>query len=85
MTTAPAHTARLLREIGAARGDGTLGQFVRRAWRIVEPHTDYVHSWHIEALCEVLESVSAGDIPRLIVNVPPGTMKLLLVSVFWPA
>jgi hypothetical protein len=26
-----------------------------------------------------------GEITRLLINVPPGTMKSLLVSVLWPA
>ena len=85
-STTARNMAQLCREIAAARDEAcTLAQFVRRAWCIVEPHTPYVHNWHIEALCELLESVSRGDTQRLIVNVPPGTMKSLLVSVFWPA
>ena len=29
--------------------------------------------------------MSRGDITRLVINIPPGTMKSLLSSVFWPA
>lgn len=36
-------------------------------------------------MCEALEAVSRGEIKRLIINIPPGLMKSLLVSVFWPA
>ena len=32
-----------------------------------------------------LEAVSAGEINRLLINVPPGTMKSLAVGVLWPA
>jgi hypothetical protein len=32
-----------------------------------------------------LEAVTFGDINRLLINVPPGFMKSLLVNVFWPA
>lgn len=35
--------------------------------------------------CEHLEAVTAGLINRLMFNVPPGSMKSLLVSVFWNA
>lgn len=52
---------------------------------MLEPTTPYVHNWHIEAICEHLEAVSRGEIVRLLINVPPGTMKSLLVSVLWPA
>lgn len=63
----------------------TLAGFVREAWHVLEPHTTYVDGWHIEAICEHLEAVSRGEIIRLLINVPPGFMKSLLVSVMWPA
>ena len=49
-----------------------LVNFVRRAWPVVEPGTPYVHGWHIDAIAEHLEAVSAGEINRLLINVPPG-------------
>src|ERR1035437_1576053 len=63
----------------------TLAGFVREAWHVLEPNATYVHNWHIDAICQHLESVSHGTITRLLINVPPGSMKSLLVSVFWPA
>ncbi|MFS8052091.1 MULTISPECIES: phage terminase large subunit [Rhizobium] len=59
--------------------------FVREAWHVVEPSVDYVYGWHIDAICRHLESVTSGEITRLLINVPPGTMKSLLCGVFWPA
>lgn len=35
-------------------------------------------------ICEYLEAVSAGEITRLVINLPPRYMKSLLVSVLWP-
>ena len=63
----------------------TLVGFVREAWHLLEPDAVYVHSWHIDAICQHLEAVTTGKINRLLINVPPGSMKSLLVSVFWPA
>jgi predicted phage terminase large subunit-like protein len=63
----------------------SLATFVQEAWHVIEPAQPYVHGWHIDAVAEHLEAVTAGQINRLYVNVPPGTMKSLLVSVFWPA
>lgn len=63
----------------------TLSGFVREAWHVLEPNARYVHNWHIDAICEHLEAVTDGRINRLLINVPPGSMKSLLVSVFWPA
>jgi hypothetical protein len=52
----------------------------------LEPNALYVHGWHIDFICEHLEAIMDGRLaPRLLINVPPGTMKSLLVSVFWPA
>ena len=53
----------------------SLSGFVREAWHVVEPSVDYVHGWHIDAICRHLEAVTSGDITRLLINVPPGTMK----------
>lgn len=63
----------------------SLSEFVRQAWHIVEPGTPYVHGWHIDAICMHLEAVADGDLTRLLINVPPGMMKSLLTSVFFPA
>ena len=63
----------------------TLAGFVREAWHVLEPGNAYVHGWHIDAICAHLEAVTDGRITRLLINVPPGTMKSLIVSVFWPA
>lgn len=60
-------------------------EFVRQAWHIVEPTEPFVHGWHLDMIAVHLEAVSRGEITRLLVNVPPGTMKSLLISVFWPA
>ena len=51
---------------------------------VVEPATAFVPGWHIDAICEHLEAISAGQLRRLIINIPPRHMKSLLVSVFWP-
>jgi predicted phage terminase large subunit-like protein len=63
----------------------TLAGFVREAWPILEPTQRYVHNWHIDAICQHLEAVTAGRVNRLLINVPPGSSKSLIVSVFWPA
>lgn len=66
----------------ASRG---LAEFVKMAWHVLEPGTPYIHGWHIDAMCEHLEAVTNGEINRLLINVPPGTMKSMLTSVLWPA
>lgn len=63
----------------------SFANFVQEAWHVLEPARRYVHGWLIDAICEHLEAVTAGLITRLLINVPPGSAKSLLVSVFWPA
>lgn len=63
----------------------SLAEFVKSAWHIVEPSQHYIHGWHIDAVCAHLEAVTRCEINRLLINIPPGTMKSLLCGVFWPA
>lgn len=74
-----------LAEIRAEKARRHLRDFVRLAWPVLEPETPLVWSWHVEAICDHLEAVSEGQIKRLLINVPPGHAKSLLVGVFWPA
>lgn len=64
---------------------GSLRDFVKASWEHLEPETQYIHNWHVDAICEHLEAVSRGEIKRLQVWVPPQSMKSRLVSVLWPA
>ena len=64
---------------------GGLMAFVRYYWRILEPEAELVEGWPLYAVCEHLEACTYGSITRLLINVPPGFMKSLLVDVFWPA
>jgi hypothetical protein len=72
-----------LRRAQARRGG--LIHFVRHFWSVLEPSTKLIEGWPLEAICLHLEAVTFGEINRLLINVPPGFMKSLLVNVFWPA
>lgn len=54
------------------------------AWGQVEPN-ELVWNWHMSAICTALEAVSRGQLRKLLINVPPGMSKSLLVSTCWPA
>ncbi len=62
-----------------------LAHFAQRAWRILEPASELKWGWALDLICEHLEAVTHGEIKRLLMNVPPGSMKSLLTSVIWPA
>ena len=53
----------------------SLAWFARRAWHVLEPSTPLRWGWALDAICEHLEAVTDGRINRLLMNVPPGTMK----------
>lgn len=61
----------------------SLHYFLSQAWEHIEPAT-YVDNWHIHVLCTHLEAVARSEIKRLIINIPPGHMKSMLVSIFFP-
>jgi hypothetical protein len=71
----------------------TLVGFIRKAWCHIPELSDkpYVHGWHIDMIALHLEAITSGKLlsmgkqNRLLCNVPPSSMKSLLVSVFWPA
>lgn len=77
-------SAALVRADRVLANSGRLSDFVRAAWPHVEP-SPYAHGWHIDYLCEHLEAVSRVEIRNLVINIPPGCMKSLLVGCFWPA
>jgi predicted phage terminase large subunit-like protein len=70
-----------------------LAAFVREAWPHIPELADkpYVEGWHIDFICAHLEAITTGAFlkhgyqNRVLINVPPGTTKSLLVAVFWPA
>ena len=82
----------LMQAVEKRKCEISLAEFVRHAWRVIEPGQPYVHGWHIDFICAHLEAITDGVVldngelyNRLLVNVPPGTMKSLLIGVFWPA
>jgi predicted phage terminase large subunit-like protein len=62
----------------------SLYDFVRQAWPIVDTKP-FLGAWHIELICRELEAVTRGDTRELVVCIPPGHAKSLIVGVLWPA
>lgn len=56
--------------------------FVDLAWTKVCPRP-LVGNFHVDAICDHLQAVSAGDIRNLIINIPPGMSKSLLTCSLW--
>lgn len=62
----------------------SLASYAQAAWPIIEPGTPLIWGWHLSAICEHLEAVTAGEIRNLLVTIPPRSGKSTLVSVMWP-
>ena len=87
MSTTRDHLSRQLKLQDAVlkrEAERSLYNYVRQAWSILEPEAPFMSNWHIEYVVEHLEAVTAGQITRLLINLPPRNMKSLLVSVLWP-
>jgi predicted phage terminase large subunit-like protein len=81
----------------AWKARNSLAEFCRQAWNETDPGVPLKWNWHHEALCFHLERMiqewfeqrhkdePALTIQRLLINIPPGTAKSRIVSVFFPA
>lgn len=70
--------------------------FTRKAWPVLEPSTPLDWNWHHDLLCAEIQALFESWAARkkdpdaemvfqnLLVNVPPGTMKSRIISVFAP-
>jgi predicted phage terminase large subunit-like protein len=59
--------------------------FTEFAFAAVRPGVCFKRNWHHEALTEKLSQVASGEVRRLIITLPPRTLKSLCVSVALPA
>lgn len=74
--------ARLRRR--ASEAVTSLAAFIRHVWPVIEPGVDLSWNWHIGLICAELEAVTRGETQELVICVPPGTLKSVIVSVCWP-
>lgn len=58
--------------------------FVQDAWQHIDGD-EFIPGMHVDAICEHLQAVAEGRLKRLLINIPPGFAKSLLVSVLYPA
>jgi hypothetical protein len=62
-----------------------LTSFTEFAFRVVRPGITFKPNWHFEAVAHKLSQVANGDVRRLIITLPPRTLKSLCASVALPA
>ncbi|MEH2393895.1 MAG: phage terminase large subunit [Nostoc sp.] len=75
----------------------SLANFVKESWQVIEPSTELLWNWHIDAMCwhiqealldwhkHKLDPNYEQRIQNLLLNVPPGSLKSRVLSVCTPA
>src|SRR5436305_371411 len=59
--------------------------FVQYTFGLLRPGIEYKPNWHIEAMAHKLAQVATGEVKRLIITVPPRSLKSICASVALPA
>jgi predicted phage terminase large subunit-like protein len=59
--------------------------FIQRSFLELYPESEFHHNWHIEKIAEELEKCARGETRRLIINMPPRSLKSHCASVAFPA
>jgi len=77
MTADPKLVAAILRS--------DLYSFIRVTFPIVSPNDLFAAHWHIEAIAYHLMLILQGDLKRLIITLPPRSLKSICASVAFPA
>jgi predicted phage terminase large subunit-like protein len=79
------HKDKILRAIDKVNAEDSLYNFVKVMWSILEPNRVMVEGWVMQAICEHLQAVTERKLRKVLINVPPGTSKSVLSTVYWPA
>ena len=77
MNADPALVAAILRS--------DLHSFIQATFPIVSPNDEFAANWHIEAIAFHLDLVRQGRLKRLIITLPPRSLKSICASVAFPA
>jgi predicted phage terminase large subunit-like protein len=59
--------------------------FVEKVFLTLSPAQTFIRSWHVDAIAYQLERVRRGEVKRLIINMPPRSLKSIMASVAFPA
>ncbi|KJV56122.1 terminase-like family protein [Orientia chuto str. Dubai] len=62
-----------------------LASFINKTFNTINPGIKFQPNWHINLIANHLEHATYGKIKRLIINIPPRSLKSICVSVAWPA
>ena len=54
-----------------------------KIFNTLHPQKELIHNWHIKCILHHLDAVEKGQIKRLIINMPPRSLKSICVNVYW--
>jgi predicted phage terminase large subunit-like protein len=74
------------RDLADACYRNDLGAFAYQAFKALNPGQRLISNWHIDAICHHVQQMVTGEArKRLILNLPPRTLKSFIASVALPA
>lgn len=59
--------------------------FLIKVFETLHPGRPMINNWHLDLMIEYLKAVEKGKVKRLIVNLPPRSLKSICINVAWPA
>ena len=59
--------------------------FAQQVFPLLEPGTRFEYNWHVGCIADYLQALNNGEIRRLIINLPPRSLKSFLISKAFPA
>lgn len=62
-----------------------LSSFIGVSFGVLTPGTEYQHSWHIDLIASKLAAFAAGEIKRMVIMLPPRSLKSHCASICLPA
>jgi predicted phage terminase large subunit-like protein len=72
-------------EFASAVYRGDFHAFARKSFEVLNPTASWVDNWHLQAISYQLERVRRGLCRRLIITLPPRSLKSHFGSIAWPA
>src|ERR1035438_3683491 len=64
--------------------ESSFSAFAKAAWEILEPGVPLCWSWHYDLIAEYLTLCKDKKLQRLIINIPPRTLKSTLITIIFP-
>ncbi|MCE2993525.1 MAG: phage terminase large subunit [Candidatus Jidaibacter sp.] len=59
--------------------------FLIKVFNTISPNTKFIDNWHIDLIEQYLKQIEECKMQRLIINIPPRSLKSTIISVAWPA